>query len=49
MATPFLPNLEPLIAMGIDPKTGLPIKSQTPTPTTSFKSANKTLLRILDE
>ena len=47
MANPCLPNLEPLIAMGIDPKTGLPIKSQTPT--TGFKSANKTLLRILDE
>lgn len=47
MGVPTLPNLEPLIAAGIDPKTGLPIK--TGQVTGNFKSANKTLLRILDE
>lgn len=48
MGHPTLPNLEPLIAAGIDPKTGLPIKAGSNT-ACGFKPANKTLLRILDE
>ena len=42
-----LPNIEALLQAGIDPKTGLPIKvGQT---MEGFKSANKRLLRIVDE
>lgn len=43
-----LPNLEPLYAAGIDPKTGLPIKMADATKA-GFKENNKKLLRIIDE
>ena len=42
-----LPNLEPLIQAGIDPKTGLPIKLGAVNE--CFKQHNKKLLRIMDE
>ena len=42
-----LPNLEPLIQAGIDPKTGLPIKVGAVTE--GFKANNKKLLRVMDE
>lgn len=45
---PYLPNLEPIIAAGIDPKTGLPIKLANGLDC-NLKSGIKTLLRILDE
>lgn len=45
--TPFLPNLEPLYAAGINPKTGLPIKFG-PTKAT-LKEDIKKALRIIDE
>lgn len=43
---PYLPNLEPIIAAGIDPKTGLPIKC---TGTKDLASAYRKCLRIIDE
>lgn len=44
-----LPNIEPLIQAGIDPKTGLPIKATGGAGGIGFKDNNKKLLRILDE
>lgn len=44
---PYLPNLEPYWAAGIDPKTGLPIKLEGAG--APIKSSIKALLRILDE
>lgn len=44
-----LPNLEPLIAAGIDPKTGLPIKVAGPLLGSGKKEDIKRCLRILDE
>lgn len=44
---PFLPNLEPIFAAGIDPKTGLLRKMGASKE--SFKQNNKKLLRIVDE
>lgn len=42
-----IPNIEPLIAAGIDPKTGLPLKlGASPT---NYKAAIKKNLRIMDE
>lgn len=41
-----LPNIEPLIQAGIDPKTGLPIRLDTGC---ELKSNNKKLLRVMDE
>ena len=43
-----LPNIEPLIQAGIDPKTGLPIRSGV-SQGEGFKVHNKKLLRIQDE
>lgn len=45
---PYLPNLEPLIAAGIDPKTGLPIKATASAPY-NIKENIKRLIRIQDE
>lgn len=45
---PYLPNLEPLIAAGIDPKTGLPMKATSSAPC-SIKENIKRLIRIQDE
>lgn len=46
-----LPNIQPLIQAGIDPKTGLPIKAVSGggDPNCGFKENNKKLLRIVDE
>lgn len=50
MATkgPYLPNLEPYIAMGMDPKTGLPRKMVAGNPC-MLKENIKTTLRVNDE
>lgn len=45
---PYLPNLEPLIAAGIDPKTGLPAKVTGSSPC-FLKENIKRNLRIIDE
>ena len=45
---PYLPNLEPLIAAGIDPKTGLPIRAAASAPC-NIKENIKRLIRIQDE
>lgn len=45
---PYLPNLEPLIAAGIDPKTGLPMKVTSGEPC-FLKENIKRLIRIQDE
>ena len=45
---PYLPNLEPLIAAGIDPKTGLPTKVTSSSPC-FLKENIKRNLRIIDE
>ena len=45
---PYLPNLEPLIAAGIDPKTGLPAKVTSSAPC-NLKENIKRLIRIQDE
>ena len=45
---PYLPNLEPLIAAGIDPKTGLPVKVTSSAPC-NLKENMKRLIRIQDE
>ena len=45
----FLPNTEPFIAAGIDPKTGLPLKLEQGIGEGNIKPAIKALLRILDE
>ena len=44
---PYLPNLEPIVAAGIDPKTGLPIKMGG-TPCTIHQDI-KHIMRIIDE
>lgn len=43
---PYLPNIEPIVAMGINPKTGLPVKISD---SCSLKEDIKKLLRIKDE
>lgn len=43
---PFLPNLEPLIAAGINPKTGLPMKFSSKK---TLKEDVKKFLRLVDE
>lgn len=45
---PYLPNLEPIIAAGIDPKTGLPIKVTASSPC-NIKENIKRIIRIQDE
>ena len=45
---PYLPNLEPLIMAGIDPKTGLPTKVTSSAPC-NIKENIKRLIRIQDE
>lgn len=45
---PYLPNLEPFIAAGIDPKTGLPVKVAGSDPC-MLKDNIKRILRINDE
>lgn len=45
---PYLPNLEPIIAAGIDPKTGLPAKTTSSAPC-NIKENIKRLIRIQDE
>lgn len=45
---PYLPNLEPIIAAGIDPKTGLPAKITSSAPC-NLKENIKRLIRIQDE
>lgn len=45
---PYMPNLEPLIAAGIDPKTGLPLKVTSSAPC-NIKENVKRLIRIQDE
>lgn len=45
---PYLPNLEPFIAMGLDPKTGLPIKMTEANPA-AYKDSIRRILRINDE
>ena len=47
MGTPVLPNLEPLIAAGINPKTGLPFKFGGSKVT--LKEDIKKFLRLIDE
>ena len=43
---PYLPNLEPILAAGINPKTGLPVKfSQS----VNLKEDIKKQLRLVDE
>lgn len=44
-----LPNIEPLIQAGIDPKTGLPLKAGGSPFDMGFKENNRKLLRIIDE
>ena len=45
---PYLPNMEPIIAAGIDPKTGLPAKLMSSAPC-NIKENIKRLIRIQDE
>lgn len=45
---PYMPNLEALLAAGIDPKTGLPVKVTSGTKCT-LKSDIKKIVRIIDE
>ena len=47
MSKPFLPNLEPIIAAGINPKTGLPIKVSSGSK--CLKEDIKRQLRVIDE
>jgi len=47
MAGPFLPNLQPLIQAGIDPKTGLPLKFKQHGG--ASKEEYKRFLRVVDE
>ena len=44
-----LPNIEPLIQAGIDPKTGLPLKASGLPFGEGFKENNRKLLRVIDE
>lgn len=48
MGKPYLPNLEPFIAAGVDPKTGLPIKVSSGCKV-NLKDDIKKALRIIDE
>lgn len=48
MGKPFLPDLEPLIAAGINPKTGLPTKITSENPS-CLKENTKRFLRLIDE
>lgn len=48
MAKPYLPNLQPLIEAGIDPKTGLPLKMMQGQGS-ELKGTLKQALRIMDE
>lgn len=48
MGKPYLPNLQPLIEAGIDPKTGLPIKF-VQGQASELKNTVKQALRIMDE
>lgn len=43
---PYLPNLEPIWAAGINPKTGLPMKFSS---TVTLKEDIKKQLRLVDE
>ena len=43
----FLPNLQPLLAAGIDPKTGLPMKMTSGCDLTVVSNV-KTALRVID-
>ena len=45
---PYMPNLEALLAAGIDPKTGLPVKLASGTKCT-LKNDIKKIVRIIDE
>ena len=45
---PYLPNLEPIIAAGIDPRTGLPVKVTGSEPC-ALKENVKKVMRIVDE
>ena len=45
---PYMPNLEALLAAGIDPKTGLPVKLTSGTKCT-LKNDIKKIVRIIDE
>lgn len=45
---PYMPNLEALLAAGIDPKTGLPVKVTSGTKCT-LKNDIKKIVRIIDE
>lgn len=47
MGKPFLPNLEPILAAGINPKTGLPVKFGGDT--CHLKEDVKKFLRLIDE
>lgn len=47
MGRPFLPNLEPIIAAGIDPKTGLPVKMGNCK--SNLKEDIRKALRVIDE
>lgn len=47
MAKPYLPNIDPVIAAGINPKTGLPVKFGGTKVTT--KEDIKKVLRVIDE
>ena len=45
---PYMPNLEALLAAGIDPKTGLPVKVASGTKC-ALKNDIKKIVRIIDE
>ena len=45
---PYMPNLEALLAAGIDPKTGLPVKTTSGTKC-ALKNDIKKIVRIIDE
>ena len=43
---PYLPNVQPYIAAGINPKTGLPLKLDNTV--SSLKASIKNLIKIVD-
>ena len=47
-SVPYMPNLEALLAAGIDPKTGLPVKANSGTKC-ALKNDIKKIVRIIDE
>lgn len=47
MAKPYLPNVDALVGMGIDPKTGLPVKFSNPD--NELKNDIRRQLRVIDE